>query len=166
VETKQEPKEKRKVLMTVDDFKLNQWLHNREPVWNETPADILEQAKALSIDGLNVRHIQHRLEAFADTLPKASPPVRELTIIERLERVEKGLAIFAQHIVGSDLTIVDRAWLADFLHERGEYPRLGNVAPAAQQQQSMSVANAAPGTVHGTIAKTHHTIGVRTPKPV
>jgi hypothetical protein len=111
----------RAVLDLREDYDLIAWMHCREPKWGETAADIFEQARAAlpKITKLNVDHIKTRLDALSETLPKATPPVRELTLEERIARTEKGLSIFAHWMLEAQSTAPQLAWLADFLSETG-----------------------------------------------
>jgi hypothetical protein len=110
----------RVVLNMKDDFRLTQWLHQREPVYNEQPADIFAQALIAlvepSIEGLNVDHIKTRLAAFADSLPKAKGA--PLSVEQRLERLEHVVdAILKPHLVGG-LNDNDLSLMHDFLNRQ------------------------------------------------
>lgn len=95
----------------VDDHDLVGWLHRREPKWNETFRDVFEEAREAfpNMEKLNAEHIRTRMERFADRLPKAVPPVRELTSEERIERLEKIVSLLLRPHFG---TGIDQAALA------------------------------------------------------
>jgi hypothetical protein len=101
-------------LTQAENYKLVNWLHTRTPVWGETVNDITAAASVLNIPRLNREHIRNRLSEHDETLPKASPPVRELTVHERLENAEKALAIIAKHLTVSEATPPELAFLADY----------------------------------------------------
>lgn len=113
----------RAVLNLREDFEFTEWLHEREPKWGESPQDVYHEAIAAlpALNGkLNVDHVRTRLNAFADKLPKAKPPVTERTLIERIEVLERGLAIFARSVVCQEsISGPERAWLMDYLTTTG-----------------------------------------------
>jgi hypothetical protein len=111
----------RVVLNMKDDFRLTQWLHQREPVYNEQPADIFAQAlielTQPSIEGLNVDHIKTRMAAFADSLPKAKGA--PLSVEQRLERLEHIVdAILKPHITPRGLNDNDFSLMHDFFNRQ------------------------------------------------
>lgn len=118
-EQEQQRQISRAFLTMPQDFALTTWLHNRTPRYGETPTEIFEQAKQALPDltRLNVDHIKTRLATFVNTLPKAPNP--ELTIYQRLDRLEKVVAVLCKDAVVGNLNASNRAWLADFLNEVG-----------------------------------------------
>lgn len=120
--TTEKPKrEPRAVLNLREDYDLTAWMHGREPKWGETPADIFEQARAAlpQITKMNVDHVKTRLDALSETLPKATPPVRELSDKERIERLEKiiccsSVRTSAQASILSRSSLSLTAWLIRF----------------------------------------------------
>lgn len=103
-------------LSQTDDYKLVDWLHKREPKTTDTAASIFAEASTLlNISDLNINHIQGRLQAFAASLPK--PPSPEKEFAERVDRLEKGLSIFAHIQITGKATPSQLAWLDDFRRE-------------------------------------------------
>lgn len=109
----------RSVLNLREDYELTDWMHTRTPTWGESAPEIFEQAKIAlpHIDKLNVDHIKTRLAAFIETLPKAAPPVRELSFYERIDRLENLLSILCKDRIDNSATSADLAVMDGFWRE-------------------------------------------------
>lgn len=115
----------RVVLNLKEDYDVTAWLHGRDPKYGETPIDILNEAhEALPAMAarLNLDHIKTRIAAFGDTLPKAKPPVVELTLYERVARLENLIAHFSHWILrgeGLQDGTTGNDDIRDFLYKTG-----------------------------------------------
>lgn len=77
-----------------DNHRLINWLQSYKPQSGDTLQSITIAAQAaLKIEGLNLSHIQHRMQEFGLALPKR---VSTSPLVERVAKLEQGLDAIIQ----------------------------------------------------------------------